>query len=257
MGVLNNTPDSFFDGDRYNNQSLLHNQIARLATEGADIIDIGGYSSRPGAANVAAEEEQRRVLEAIAIAQKVAPHIPLSVDTFRASVAAAAVDSGAAMVNDISGGNLDSAMFQTVAKLRVPYVLMHMKGTPQAMSELTHYDNLLTEITDYFVYKVNELISMGVNDIIIDPGFGFAKTSEQNYAILKNLNYFNVIKQPLLVGLSRKSMIYKALKITSEEALNGTTVLNTIALMNGVSILRVHDVKAAKEAITLLNLTNK
>ncbi len=255
MGIVNNTPDSFYDGGSYHSDEGLKQRIETIAGEGVDIIDIGGYSSRPGATEVSDAEEHDRVLQALEIAREVAPHIPISIDTFRAKVAQAAVDRGADMINDISGGNLDESMFDTIAKLRVPYVLMHMKGTPHTMNSHTDYQYLITEIAQYFVTKLRQLTSMGVKDIILDPGFGFAKTAEQSYQLLKELQYFKVLNQPIMAGVSRKSMIYRSLGITPERALNGTSVLNTIALLNGASILRVHDVAAAREVVELYKLT--
>ncbi len=255
MGILNVTPDSFFDGGRYNDDERLLTRVGTMLQEGADIIDIGGYSTRPGAEEVSEEEEITRVGKAVDIVLKEFPDTVISVDTFRSSVAREAVLRGAALINDISGGTLDDQMFPTVAKLNVPYILMHMRGNPKTMNKLTQYDNLLSEMVTFLQEKVSNLQRAGVKDIIIDPGFGFAKTIQQNFEILKNLRYFDILELPLLVGVSRKSTIYKSLQIAPEEALNGTTVLNTIALMNGASILRVHDVKEAVEAVKLYNLT--
>lgn len=251
MGILNITPDSFYDGGKYKTDHGVLSQVEKMLKEGAAIIDVGSYSSRPGAAEVSEAEEVQRVTEAITLILKEFPKTIISVDTFRSQVAEVAVDKGAAMVNDISGGEADNKMFEVIAKLGVPYILMHMRGTPRTMQSMTTYDNLMGDILDYFQNKVKSLQSLGVKDIILDPGFGFAKTLNQNYELLKNLKYFNVLNLPMLVGLSRKSMIYKALDITPESALNGTSILNTIALMNGVAILRVHDVKEANEAINL------
>ena len=255
MGILNSTPDSFYDGGHYNRPGDLQRRIEILQAEGADIIDIGGYSSRPGALDIDLKEEQKRVLDALSAVQEVAPELPVSIDTFRSEIAQAALDQGAHMINDISGGNLDPQMIEVIAKWKVPYVMMHMKGTPQTMTTQTKYQDLVPDVFSYFVQGINNLRAQGVKDIILDPGFGFAKTVPQNYVLLKNLDYFKVLNCPLLVGLSRKSMIYKPLNTTADQALNGTSVLNTIALMNGASILRVHDVKAAKEAITFFKLT--
>jgi dihydropteroate synthase len=255
MGIINVTPDSFFDGGFYVDEKKLLERVINLYKQGASIIDIGGYSSRPGASHISEEEEIKRVVNGINIVLKELPEAYISVDTFRSGVAKAAVEAGACMVNDISGGSLDEEMFKTVAKLGVPYVLMHMKGTPQNMKEFSTYENLLLEIIDYLQKKISILNNLGVKDIIIDPGFGFAKTIDQNYELLKNLNYFKALNKPLLIGLSRKSMIYKKLGVGPEDALNGTTVLNTIALLQGASILRVHDIKEAVEAIKLLKLT--
>ncbi|MTI31860.1 dihydropteroate synthase [Cytophagales bacterium RKSG123] len=255
MGILNVTPDSFFERSRYCTEKEILAQAERILNEGASLIDIGGYSSRPNAEDISPEEEIKRVIPAIEVILKHFPDAKISVDTFRASVARKTIEAGASMINDISGGNLDSQMFQTVSELKVPYVMMHMRGTPATMQSLTSYDNLLLELLDYFQKKIFELRKLGVNDIIIDPGFGFAKTLAQNYEILKKLDYFEVLEAPLLVGISRKSMIYKELEISPEESLNGTTVLNTLALSKGAAILRVHDVKQAVEAVKLFKLT--
>lgn len=255
MGILNMTPDSFYDGGRFRSRENLYQRIEEMVAEGADIIDIGGYSSRPGALHIPMEEERSRVLKALAVLHDIDPRFPASVDTFRASVAQAAVDAGAQMINDISGGSLDPHMYATAARLQVPYILMHMRGTPADMATQTDYANVVTEVTDYFVNRITKLLEAGVKDIIADPGFGFAKTRDQNYELLRNLNYFKVLNRPLLVGLSRKSLIYKPLQSTADEALTGTIALNTIALMNGASILRVHDIKAARETVQLFKLT--
>lgn len=252
MGILNVTPDSFYDGGKHSgsDQQILA-QVEKMLLEGATIVDIGGYSSRPGAANIAVEEEKLRVIATISLVAKHFPEDNLSVDTFRAEVAEEALQAGARMINDISGGELDDQMFNVVARYRVPYVLMHMRGTPQSMKQLTDYDNIVVDILDYFQRKVAELRSRGVIDIIVDPGFGFAKTIDQNYVLLRNLSAYQALGVPVLAGLSRKSMIYKRLNVSAEEALNGTTVLNTAALLQGASLLRVHDVKEAMEAIKL------
>ncbi len=255
MGILNVTPDSFYDGNQFNGESALINRLEQMINEGADIIDIGGYSSRPGADKISIHEEIERVIPAIMQARSLAPEIPLSIDTFRSDVAAAALDAGADIVNDISGGNLDPSMFQIVAERGAPYVLMHMRGDPSTMSYKTDYENLITQVMKYFVDRIEQLITLGVKDILVDPGFGFAKTTSQNYVLLKNLGYFKELNVPLLVGLSRKSMIYKTLKMSAGEALTGTCVLNTIALMNGASILRVHDIRAARETVSLFKRT--
>lgn len=256
MGILNVTPDSFYDGGYYmSDESTLLNQAETILNEGATIIDIGGYSSRPGAVHISTEEEIRRVTKAIKLVSKSFPEAYISIDTFRAEVAEEAVSAGACMINDISGGNLDDHMFDMVASLQVPYILMHMRGTPQDMKELTKYEDLTGEIIDYFQKKLATLREKGVADVIIDPGFGFAKTIDQNYEMLRKMEDFQVLDTPILAGLSRKSMIYKRLGITAEEALNGTTVLNTLAIMNGASILRVHDVKEAIQTIKILKYT--
>ena len=251
MGIINTTPDSFYNGSRHTTEGQVLSFVQKMVDEGVDIIDIGGYSSRPGAGDVTQEEELRRVIPAIRSVVKNFPDITLSVDTFRAEVARAAVGEGVRIINDISGGEGDDRMFNTVASLKVPYVLMHMRGQPQNMQQFTEYDDLIVEIINYFQEKVEKLKNLGVNDIILDPGFGFAKTLNQNYELLKKLNYFNVLNLPVLVGISRKSMIYKRLGVSANEALNGTSVLHAIALMQGAMILRVHDVKEAKEAIFL------
>jgi dihydropteroate synthase len=254
MGILNCTPDSFYEGSRLTESSALVETALQMLEDGATFLDVGGYSTRPGAAEVSAQEELDRVLPAIEAILKAAPDALLSIDTFRADVARQAIKAGAAFINDVSGGEADEAMFATVADLQVPYVLMHMRGTPQTMKELTQYDDLLLELVDYFQKKIYQLHALGVKDIILDPGFGFAKNIEQNYTLLKHLNYFKALNLPILVGLSRKSMVYKRLSIPVAESLNGTTVLNTVAALNGADILRVHDVKEAVQAITLLNL---
>lgn len=252
MGILNVTPDSFYDGRKFTTPSDILNQAERMLDEGADFIDVGGYSSRPGAENISKEEEINRVVPIIELIVKKFPTVLISVDTFRAEVARRAIDSGACIINDISGGDLDETMFETVAALRIPYVLMHMKGTPQTMTQLNSYENLLLEIISSLQSKINKLHQLGVKDIIVDPGFGFAKNIEQNFELLKKLDHLQILGKPILAGLSRKSMIWKTLKISPEGALNGTTALNTIALLNGASILRVHDVKEAKEIISLI-----
>jgi dihydropteroate synthase len=254
MGILNVTPDSFYADSRKQNDEEIENRINQIIREGAAIIDIGAYSSRPNAEDVPVEEEMNRLRKGLSIINRVAPSAAVSVDTFRADVAAMCVEEyGVAIVNDISGGELDKNMFATVARLHVPYILMHMKGTPQTMQEKPHYEHLMQEIMFYFSKKTQQLKELGVNDIILDPGFGFAKTLDDNYELLGHLEDFSVFELPLLVGISRKSMIFKLLESTPEEALNGTTVLNTIALMKGADILRVHDVRQAVEAVRLFD----
>ena len=256
MGILNVTPDSFYDGGRYNNSdSALLKQAERMLEEGATIIDIGGYSSRPGATDISVEEEKKRTINCIKQVSQSFPEAYLSVDTFRSEVASEAVAAGACMINDISGGSLDPQMFDTVASLGVPYVLMHMRGSPQNMKELCQYDDLVGEIIDHLQQKVTQLRDKGVSDIIIDPGFGFAKNIDQNYELLRKLSAFQILDLPILAGLSRKSMLYKRLNISADEALNGTTVLNTLAVLNGATILRVHDVKEAVQTIKILKYT--
>jgi dihydropteroate synthase len=258
MGILNVTPDSFFTDSRSFDVDAISHRVATMVAEGADMIDIGAYSSRSGAGEVSATEEMQRLERGMAIVRKIAPSILVSVDTFRADVARYAVESlGVDMVNDISAGLLDDNMVATVAQLKVPYIAMHMRGTPATMSEMTQYDNVVADVMRELSQRINEFTLAGINDIIIDPGFGFAKTTEQNYELLQNLELFHELGYPLLVGVSRKSMIYRALGVTPDDALNGTTVVNTIALQAGASILRVHDVKQAVEAVKIMMLTNK
>jgi len=253
MGVLNLTPDSFYDGGKYKNESQILSQVEKMLADGATFIDIGAYSSRPGATNISEEEEVKRIVPIIELVLEKIPSVVLSIDTFRSKVASESLDRGAALINDISAGKLDENMMFTVAKYQVPYVMMHMKGTPQNMKQMTTYKDLLKEIVFYFSERVNEARAHKINDIIIDPGFGFAKNVQQNFHLLANLNLLQNIDLPILAGLSRKSMIYKTLKTTPQEALNGTTALNMLALHNGANILRVHDVKEAMECITLFN----
>ncbi len=254
MGILNVTNDSFYDGGRYMNEKEIAFKIEKLISDGADIIDIGGYSSRPGAKHIDEKIETKRVLMGIKIVRSFGEEIPISVDTFRSSVARISIEEGADIINDISGGNLDAKMFQTISEYNVSYIMMHMVGTPQNMSKNASYDNILINMADYFNKKLRELTQFGIKDVIIDIGFGFSKTILQNYRLLDNLRWFKSLNSPLLAGISRKSMIYKSLNCKPEEALNGTSVLNTIALLNGANILRVHDVKEAKETISLVNL---
>jgi dihydropteroate synthase len=256
MGILNITPDSFFEGSRTQSEKEILTQAEKMLIEGADILDLGAYSSRPGATDISVEEEKQRLIPAVKLIVKHFPEAVISVDTFRASIAKEAIESGAHIINDISGGNLDQEMFKTVGKLGVPYILMHMKGTPQTMKDLTDYVDLCSEIKLYFSEKIAQLKQAGVKDIVLDLGFGFAKNIPQNFELLKQLADFRTLGFPILAGLSRKSMIYKTLDIDANEALNGTTVLNTIALLGGASILRVHDVKEAREAILLINKIN-
>lgn len=252
MGILNVTPDSFYDGGRYFQEKMIKEQVERLVAGGADIIDIGGYSSRPGAEHIPIEEERDRLLPVLDLARKHYPGLILSVDTFRSEIADEVVkDYRVDIINDISAGEMDPDMFETIAKLKVPYIMMHMKGTPQDMKYKAWYEDMMKEIMDYFSLKYDQLRKMGVNDIILDPGFGFGKNVEHNYQLLHNLDQFKIFELPIMVGLSRKSMIYKVLDTTPDESLNGTTVLNSIALMKGANILRVHDVKQAREVITL------
>ena len=256
MGILNTTPDSFYDGGKFNEELAFIKRFEQMLDEGAMIIDIGGASSRPGAKALTTEEEISRTTPFIKSAIKQFPDAVISIDTYNSAVAKEAVYAGASIINDISGGSLDDEMFDVVAELKVPYILMHMKGSPENMKELATYDNLMLEIFQYFQSKIIALQNRGVNDIILDPGFGFAKNIEQNFVLLKNLNFFRNLHLPILAGLSRKSMIYKSLGITAEESLNGTTALNMISLMNGANILRVHDVKEAVQTIQLYKRYN-
>ncbi|MFO7701909.1 MAG: dihydropteroate synthase [Psychroflexus maritimus] len=255
MGVLNITPDSFYDGGRYKDSKSVLLQAEKMISEGVDFIDLGAYSSRPGAKNIDEDTEKSRLLPILEELVKEFPQTPYSIDTFRSSVAEEALNLGAALINDISAGKLDDQMMATVAKYKVPYVMMHMLGTPQNMQELNSYENIINAINYYFSSQIKKARALGIADIILDPGFGFAKNSNQNFEILHSLNLFKNFEVPLLVGLSRKSMIYRNLGITPSEALNGTSVLNTIAILKGASILRVHDVKEAKEVIELCSLT--
>ncbi len=253
MGILNCTPDSFFDGGKHSTETLLLQQAEKMLSEGADFIDIGAYSSKPNAKFVTAEEEKQRIVPVVELVLKHFPDTVISVDTFRADVAKACIASGAAIVNDISAGLLDEAMLQTVGELKVPYIMMHMRGTPQTMTKLTQYDDIVKEMLLYFSERVAAARKYGVDDIIIDPGFGFAKTLQQNYEVMSKLDLFKIADLPILAGVSRKSMIYKLLRTTPDEALNGTTALNMIALSKGAKILRVHDVKEAVEAVKIFS----
>ncbi|WP_370539340.1 dihydropteroate synthase [Algoriphagus sp. AK58] len=252
MGILNLTPDSFFKESRVKTEEYSILKAAeKMISEGADFLDLGGYSTRPGAEDISPDEEMKRVVPAIEWVKKNFPEILISVDTFRSEVAKEAVDSGSDLINDISAGCLDPNMLLTVSKLGVPYIAMHMKGTPQNMQSQTDYSDLIPEILSYFAQKLEHFRKLGIKDVFIDPGFGFAKTREQNFDLLRDLKSFRVLGLPVLVGVSRKSMIYKTLQISPSEALNGTTALNMFALLQGANILRVHDVKEAKETITL------
>lgn len=249
MGILNVTPDSFYAESRTSDEEHIAARVQQLMDDGADMIDIGGYSSRPGADDVSPEEEMNRLRRGLRVVRRLYPEVPISVDTFRADVARMCVEEeGADIINDISGGMMDRQMFRTVARLGVPYILMHMQGTPDTMQQAPHYDNLRREVMLYFAERIDRLCQMGAKDIIVDPGFGFGKTLEHNYELFHHLDDFNLFNLPLLVGISRKSMIYNLLGGTPQTSLNGTTVLNTIALMKGAHILRVHDVKEAVEA---------
>ncbi|MBW7466020.1 dihydropteroate synthase [Pontibacter aydingkolensis] len=255
MGILNITPDSFYAGSRLSSTAEAVARAEAMLTDGADMLDIGGYSSRPGADDVSEQEELDRVVPVIEAIHNALPEAILSIDTFRANVAAAAVHAGAAIVNDISGGNLDEAMFGTVAKLQVPYILMHMRGTPQTMTTLAKYDDVATEVIDELQVQVAKLQRLGVKDIILDPGFGFAKSIEHNFELLRRMDELRILGLPILAGLSRKSMVYKSLGINQADALTGTIAVNTIALMKGADILRVHDVKETKQTIQLYTKT--
>ena len=253
MGILNVTPDSFHDGGQYKDESSILNQVETMLTEGATFIDVGGYSSRPGADYVTETEELIRVIPVIQLILNHFPETYISVDTFRSKVAKQSIDAGAALINDISAGQLDVQMINTVGQLGVPYIMMHMRGNPKTMQEQTDYDDLIKDINFYFAERIAEAHAAKINDIIIDPGFGFAKTLEQNYQLLNQLELLGIVGKPILAGLSRKSMIYKTLDSTSTDALNGTTALHMIALEKGSKILRVHDVKEAMECVTLFN----
>ena len=253
MGVLNVTPDSFYDGGFYKDESKIINQVQKMLDDGATFIDVGAYSSKPNADEVSQEEELLRILPTLKLLVKQFPNSIISVDTFRAEVAKQCVENGAALINDISAGHLDNTMLETIAKLQVPYIMMHMLGTPQTMQEHANYNNILKEVLFYFSERIVAARALGIKDLIIDPGFGFAKTLEQNFELLNQLEGFNIADMPLLVGVSRKSMIYKTLNTTADKALNGTTALNMVALQKGAKILRVHDVKEAVECVTLFN----
>ena len=258
MGILNVTPDSFYAGSRMQTEIDITHRIEHIVGEGAGIIDVGAYSSRPNAENVSPAEEMERLRMGLGILRKVRPDAVVSVDTFRADVARMCVEEyGVAIINDIAAGEMDGDMFRTVADLNVPYIMMHMQGTPQNMQQNPHYDNLLKEVFMYFARKVQQLRDLGVKDIILDPGFGFGKTVEHNYELLAHLEEFRIFELPLLAGVSRKSMIYRLLGTTPQEALNGTTVLDTICLLKGADILRVHDVREAVETVKIVEAMKK
>ena len=257
MGILNITPDSFYDGGEFNSDKKILNQVEKMIIEGVDIIDIGGYSSRPGAKEVNINDEISRVIPTIELIKNKFIDTIISIDTFRSEVAKKAINSGASIINDISAGDLDSNMFNCVAELKVPYIMMHMKGTPNSMQKNPTYQNVINEIVENLSKKLFSAKKAGIVDVIIDPGFGFGKTLDHNYCILNNLSFFKELNCPILVGISRKSMVYKLIKKNPENSLNGTTCLNTISILNGAKILRVHDVKEAKEVITLTNFLNK
>jgi dihydropteroate synthase len=252
MGIINSTPDSFYEGSRFMDEDIILKQAEKMLTEGADILDIGGQSTRPGAEQVSINEERNRVIPVIEIVHRYFPEAIISIDTYHAGVAKEAVLAGASMVNDITAGNADPGMLEDVGKMGVPYVCMHMKGTPQTMQKNPVYENIHKELLDFFIAKKKQCIQSGIKDIIIDPGFGFGKTIQHNFELLHHLEIFKMLECPLLIGISRKSTIYKTLGVSANEALNGTTVLNTIGLMKGASILRVHDAREAKEAIKLV-----
>ena len=253
MGILNVTPNSFFDGGKFKTESVILSQVEKMLSDGATFIDIGAYSSKPSAEFVSEKEELQRIVPIVQLILEKFPETLISIDTFRCEVAKACLENGAAIINDISAGNLDDKMLEIIAKYNVPYIMMHMRGTPQTMQTITNYDNIVKEMLFYFSERVLKARSYGINDLVIDPGFGFAKTVEQNYEVLQKLGLFEILELPLLVGFSRKSMIYKILNSNAQEALNGTTTLNTIALTKGAKILRVHDVKEAIECVTLFN----
>lgn len=256
MGILNVTPNSFYDGGMYKSSSEMLTKVGKMLSDGATFIDVGAYSSKPSAEYVSEEEELQRIIPIINLILEYYPETLLSIDTFRSEVAKVCIENGAAIINDISAGNLDDKMLETVAKYNVPYIMMHMRGTPETMQKMTTYDDIVKEILFYFSDKVAKSRSYGINDLIIDPGFGFAKTLDQNYEVLQKMELFEILELPLLAGFSRKSMIYKTLQSSADEALNGTTVLNTVALTKGAKILRVHDVKEAMECVTLYKKIN-
>ena len=254
MGIINLTPDSFYTGSRKPILADALQQANKMLADGADFLDMGAYSSRPGAEDISVQEEMDRLLPVVELIAANHPEAVLSIDTFRSTVAEAAIKAGAHIINDISGGQLDENMFVTIARLQVPYIMMHMKGTPQNMNQKAQYDDIFIEVLDYFAERYHQLKQLGVHDVIIDPGFGFAKMQEHSYALMNRLQDFDVLQLPVLVGISRKRMIYNAINTTAEDALNGTTALNTIALTKGANILRVHDVKEAVEAVKIFML---
>ncbi|WP_339627202.1 dihydropteroate synthase [uncultured Winogradskyella sp.] len=256
MGILNVTPDSFFDGGKYKDASAILRQVETMLSHGATFIDVGGYSSKPGAADVSQTEELNRVLPVVALILKHFPETLISIDTFRSEVAKQSIETGGALINDISAGHLDNNMLETVGKLSVPYIMMHMRGNPKTMQQQTQYNDLAKDIISYFAERIATAHAQKINDIIIDAGFGFAKTLEQNFELLNQLELLNILEKPMLAGVSRKSMIYKTLNTTAKHALNGSTALHMVALQKGSKILRVHDVKEASECITLFNKLN-
>ena len=257
MGILNVTPDSFYDGGVHNSDKKILKHVEKMLNDGAVFIDIGAYSSRPNGKNIDENEELNRVVPALELVNNKFPETIISIDTFRSKVAETCLNSGASIINDISAGEMDKKMMKIVGKYKVPYIMMHMKGNPQNMISRTNYDDMLKEIIKYFSKKINQALSYKINDMIIDPGFGFAKDLRQNYNLLSNMDLLKILDKPIMVGISRKSMIYKSLKTSAKESLNGTTVLNTVSLIKGASILRVHDVKEASECIKLISALNK
>jgi len=251
MGIINITPDSFFEGSRFMENAVILKVAEKMLNEGADILDLGAQSTRPGSERISADEELKRLMPSVEAIHAEFPDALLSIDTYHSKVAKQTIDAGAAIVNDISAGELDNEMMTTVAQLKVPYICMHMKGSPENMQSHANYDNLPLEILDYFIKKIDACKKAGIRDIILDPGFGFGKTISHNFELLKNLSTFKILDRPILTGISRKSTIYKTLGVSAAEALNGTTFLHAIALLNGANILRVHDVKEAKEAVKL------
>jgi|TARA_B100001146_G_scaffold25441_1_gene19222 dihydropteroate synthase len=256
MGILNVTPDSFYDGGVHNSDKKILKHVEKMLNDGAAFIDIGAYSSRPNGININENEELNRVVPALELVNNKFPETIISIDTFRSKVAETCLNSGASIINDISAGEMDKKMMEIVGKYKVPYVMMHMKGNPQNMISKINYNKMLKEIIQYFSKKINQAISHKINDIIIDPGFGFAKDVNQNFDLLNNMDILKILEKPMMVGISRKSMIYKSLQTNAKESLNGTTVLNTISLIKGASILRVHDVKEANECVKLINALN-
>ena len=252
MGIINLTPDSFYEGSRFQNVDIALKQAEKMLSEGADILDLGAQSTRPGSERITADEELKRLIPSLEAITENFPDSIISVDTYYSRVVTESVPAGASIINDISGGNMDKGMIETVALLNVPYILMHMKGEPGTMQKNPEYDDVTREVLDYFIFKTAELKKAGIRDIIIDPGFGFGKTIDHNFELLRNLFLFKMTELPILAGLSRKSTVYKTLGISADESMNGTTVMNTIALLNGADILRVHDVKEAKETIKLV-----
>ena len=257
MGILNVTPDSFYDGGVHNSDKKILKHVEKMLNDGAVFIDIGAYSSRPNGKNIDENEELNRVIPALELVNNKFPETIISIDTFRSKVAETCLNSGASIINDISAGEMDKKMMKIVGKYKVPYIMMHMKGSPQNMIRKTNYNDMLKEIIKYFSKKINQAVSYKINDMIIDPGFGFAKDLKQNYNLLSNMNLLKILDKPIMVGISRKSMIYKSLKISAKESLNGTSILNTVSLIKGASILRVHDVKEASECIKLISALNK